>query len=35
VVTDPQRIMTIISQAGGTQRFKGSAKKVYLHLKNN
>lgn len=35
VVTDPQRIMTIISQAGGTQRFKGGAKKVYLHLKND
>ena len=32
VVTDPKRILAIVSQAGGTQRFKDAAKKVYLQL---
>ncbi len=35
VVIDPRRVMTIISQAGGTQRFKETVKKVYLRLKQD
>ena len=33
VVTDPKRVLVTVSQAGGTQRFKGAVKKVYLQLK--
>jgi len=33
VVTDPKRVLATVSQAGGTQRFKGAVKKVYLQLK--
>ena len=33
VVTDPKRVLATASQAGGTQRFKGAAKKVYWQLK--
>jgi len=32
VVTDPQAILAVVSQAGGTQRFKGATKKVYRSL---
>lgn len=35
VVIDPRRVMTIISQAGGTQRFKDAVKKIYLKLKQD
>lgn len=35
VVTDPEAILTTVSQAGGTQRFKGAARKVYLPLKKD
>ena len=35
VVTDPRKVMTIISQAGGTQRFKDAVRKVYLQLKQD
>jgi uncharacterized protein (DUF4213/DUF364 family) len=35
VVTDPDGVLTIVSQAGGTQRFKGTTKKVYLSLKGD
>jgi len=33
VVTDPKRVLATVSQAGGTQRLRGAAKKVYLRLK--
>ncbi len=33
VVTDPKRVLATASQAGGTQRFKDAAKKVYWRLK--
>ena len=32
IVTDPSKILTIVSQAGGTQRFKEATKKVYRRL---
>jgi uncharacterized protein (DUF4213/DUF364 family) len=35
VVTDPGGVLTTVSQAGGTQRFKGTTKKVYLPLRGN
>ncbi len=33
VVVDPKRVLATVSQAGGTQRFKGAVRKVYLKLK--
>ena len=35
VVSDPKAILATVSQAGGTQRFKGAAKKVYMPLKKD
>ena len=35
VVTDPKVILATVSQAGGTQRFQGAAKKVYMRLKKD
>lgn len=33
VVTDPDRLMTVVSQAGGTPRFGSATRKVHLTLK--
>jgi len=35
VVVDPKRVLATASQAGGTQRFKGAVRKVYLQLKQD
>ena len=35
VVTDPTRVLATVSQAGGTQRFKDTVRKVYLQLKQD
>ncbi len=32
IVTDPDKVLTVVSQAGGTQRFTGATKKIYLKL---
>ncbi len=32
LVTDPEKVLAIVSQAGGTQRFKGATKKIYQRL---
>ncbi len=32
LVTDPEKVLTIVSQAGGTQRFKGAVRKIYRRL---
>jgi len=32
LVTDPQMVLAIVSQAGGTQRFKSATKKIYRRL---
>ena len=34
VVTDPDRVLTVVSQAGGTHRFRGAVKKVHLDLRD-